>query len=628
MPAQRCRAVLPLALAVLVPWVWNNGAADRYGRRIALVAEQPYAVAVMQDRAVLDLPFESGTRYLLIVSSLAPTETAGTIRLSAERRTAAEIVPVRPLAPLAGLVSNRPVRVSGPVGNLPHKAEPCASAAERTFYLHVAEGSPDDPRGVARIAARLVGEGRAARVYLDRQLEPQDLAPGLVAETLRLFDETVLPCAGRWLGTCRDIDGDGKFTILLTPWLDRLQGGRTALGGLVRGSDFRRDVPAPLGNRADLLFLNANLSPGPHLRTLLAHEFTHAIAFSERLPGGLNRDGLPAEDDWLNEALAHLAENLHGLCWTNLDHRIAAFLNEPQRYPLVVADYYGSGLWRDPGCRGSTYLFLRWCVDQYGNGLLGRLIAGPFRGRRNIAWATGVPFDELFRHWSVALFRSGRGIAGARRTAEARPGFTTLDLSDRLGTWGLAGPAIQTWDTAAPLALSVAGTSSAFVMVHPHDGTGVRRVRVEATPGQRLQVSLIPLATDGPEIRLAARWANAPTASPGESTDAVVGVTVERPRGGRVAWIGCQSHVPTPRAVCWSAEELHRQGLRISDASDSVRVALPLPGHDAVQRAWTVTALYVDERGRRATARAVVTGRTGNEARIELASAPARPAKR
>ena len=41
------------------------------------------------------------------------------------------------------------------------------------------------------------------------------------------------------------------------------------------------------------------------------------------------------EESWLNEALAHLAEEMHGHGWSNLDYRVSAFLNDPGRYALV-----------------------------------------------------------------------------------------------------------------------------------------------------------------------------------------------------------------------------------------------------------------------------------------------------
>src|SRR5690606_27089196 len=111
--------------------------------------------------------------------------------------------------------------------------------AARTFHLHVTEGPLDDPRHYAPIEGLSVAEGRTVRVFLDRQMSPRALFPGLLDEIVRLMDDDIVPRTREVLGTHRDVDGDGRFAILLTPWLARLQGGRTSLGGMVRGDDFR-----------------------------------------------------------------------------------------------------------------------------------------------------------------------------------------------------------------------------------------------------------------------------------------------------------------------------------------------------------------------------------------------------
>src|SRR5262249_54805889 len=142
-------------------------------------------------------------------------------------------------------------------------------------------------------------------------------------DAVRTFDEEVHPKARQHLGRVLDVDRDGRFTLLFTPWLGKLQRGKVALSGFVRGCDFQRELAAPFSNRCDMMYLNTDLKPGSHLRTILAHEYTHAVVFSEHvfgeyLPGAARQD----EESWLNEALAHLAEDLHGHEWSNLDYRV------------------------------------------------------------------------------------------------------------------------------------------------------------------------------------------------------------------------------------------------------------------------------------------------------------------
>ncbi|MCH8829492.1 MAG: hypothetical protein IID45_07940, partial [Planctomycetes bacterium] len=396
---------------------------------------RPYAVDVLAGTARCDLDFSHGCEYALIVSSLAEADQSFTVRF--ESTPIEKVVPCagRPILPLktianyVGCVKAKRGRTAYGVQiskrqNEPHRSDgvlpgiacrpsdrgasalgldtPYTAAKTRRFFIHVTDGSLDDPRHYARIDARLLADGKNVRLYLDSRQSPGDLYPGVAREIVRILDSEIIPHTRRRLGEFRDVDGDGKFTVLLTPWLGRLQGGRVSLGGFVRGTDFSPAVKPPFGNQCDMLTLNSTVQPGDHLRALLAHEFAHAVIFSERLPSANRPHGLPEEDDWLNEAIAHLAENLHHSGWSNLDYRISRYWESPQAYPLVVANYYSAGLWRNHGCRGAAYLFLRWCVDQFGEGLLRTLIQSPFSGRLNLQRSTGLPFEELYRRWTLA----------------------------------------------------------------------------------------------------------------------------------------------------------------------------------------------------------------------------------
>eukprot|EP00913_Durusdinium_trenchii_P023441 g22019.t1 len=294
---------------------------------------RPFAVATNAGNATFDLNLGPDVEYTLIVSSLGEFDGDFAVSLDSE--------PVRHARPLEGraippLTARRKAgSVFPPANARPPDAppaeesfdtatvsQPTAARGERTFFLHVTAGSLDDPRQYARVQARLIATGRHVRVYLDDQQSERELRAGLADEIVRMFDEEIIPKSGRWLGQHRDVDGDGTFLILLSPWLSRLQGGRVSLGGFVRGSDFRRNVKPPFGNRCDMMCLNSGVVPGRNLKALLSHEFAHAIAFSERLRSPQRSYDLPAEDDWLNESIAHLSENLHDAGWSNLDHRV------------------------------------------------------------------------------------------------------------------------------------------------------------------------------------------------------------------------------------------------------------------------------------------------------------------
>ena len=259
----------------------------------------------------------------------------------------------------------------------------------------------------------------------------------------------------------------------------------------MRGADFDRTLGEPFGNHCDMMYLSTALRPGPHLKTVLAHEYTHAVTFSRKAfprdVGG--RLGIE-EEGWLDEGVAHLVEDVHGFSRSNLDYRVSAFLSRPEKYRLVVEDYYAADLFRSHGSRGGTYLFLRWCVDRHGDAVLDRLIRSNLRGAANLEAATGRSFAALYREWTVALFLSGLDP----ESEPPRPtDYRAIDPRGTIDDWVLAGPrstrvvargVVDSWNAV--------GTSSHFAVV---EGPSAGPIRVEVTgPAEaNLQVTVVPL---------------------------------------------------------------------------------------------------------------------------------------
>jgi hypothetical protein len=373
-------------------------------------------------------------------------------------------------------------------------------AREKVFHLFAGDHDFHNRGSYADVRAELRGVGRHCQAYVDRATPDDDDVRATVADAVRTFDDAVYPRARDLLGEALDVDRDGRFTIFLTGRLAHMQAGKVSLGGFVRGADFYRDLEAPFGNRCDMLYLNADLRPGPYLRTLLAHEYTHAVVFSQhvfgRYPGGAaGRD----EESWLNEGLAHLMEDEHGFGWDNLDYRVSAFLNAPERYRLVVADYYGSGLWRSPGTRGMAYLFLRWCADLAGQDLARKLAQSGLRGVDNLEVATREPFENLFRRWSAALLVAGTGLDVGGLPLLRRP-----DLRRPLGTRRLYGPRFAEVSLhGGTHRVALGGTGLCYVLLHSPGGP-CSRITVAADPKAHLQVTLLRLPPDYP--RLSVHW--------------------------------------------------------------------------------------------------------------------------
>jgi hypothetical protein len=463
-------------------------------------------VQVQDDRCEFVLPTEhQGDKYYLIVGSLARDLTTRKIKIRAE--PTGDSVSIPRAKPLADDGWERKTRALAEKQEKARRDQPAARAyragdppKSKDFYLLVKDRDFLDPSNYTTVTGELRAVGKHCQVYVDHDYSDADGLQPTIKDAVAVFDDEIYPKACERLGQALDVDRDGRFTILFTPWLGKLSNGKVQLDGFVRGSDFYRDLDAPHGNRCDMMYLNTNLKPGPYLRTLLAHEYTHAVDFSEHvfgeyLPNGSGKD----EEGWLNEGLAHLNEDAHAYSWHNLDYRISTFLAAPERYSVVVSDYYAAGLFRSHGHRGATYLFLRWCEDQIGPEMMGRLARSNLTGTANLEAATGRRFAELFRGWSASLLISGSGMS-----VDGVTPFGRFDLRKPLEGRLLCGPRVEEVPLdGANRQVDVAGTSAAYFLLHSPDGAR-SKVTITADAGADLQVTLIRLPrTMG---RLSLRW--------------------------------------------------------------------------------------------------------------------------
>jgi hypothetical protein len=473
-------------------------------------------IAVRQGRAEFDVATtRPGSRTLVIVSAMARGAGPFPLRLDVQPARAAHAPALAP-QPLRRDVRLKPVAL-GPPPEVEHRTP----ASQRTFHLMVRDGDVASASNYLAVRGELRAVGERVQVYVDAE-DRTRVGADVLGDVVATFDGHVFPTAATRFGWARDVDGDGRFTVLMSRWLTRLAGGRHAVDGYVRGADFDPTLAPPFGNRCDMMYLSTDLEPGPHLRTVLAHEYTHAVTLCAKVfstASSASAGGSPGpwllrphleEEGWLDEALAHLVEDLHGFARSNLDYRISAFLSQPVRYRLVVEDYYAADLFRSHGNRGGTYLFLRWCADKFGPALLPALIRSELRGTANLEAATGVPFAELYRQWTVALFLSGleRGGGGGEGDVHGAGAYTSLDIRGRLDGWDLAGPRpLEVAPGGAGARWSATGTSTQFVVVEPPAGPEVAAVTVAvAGPVEAdLQVTAVPLPAGLARIELDVR---------------------------------------------------------------------------------------------------------------------------
>ncbi len=494
-------------------------------------------IAVRDGLATFRLPaLRANSETLVVVSSLARSQGPFAIRM-ATRPVSIASIPTLAEDGIRGrpnLVVPPPITPQERVDRLPPR--------ERTFYLMVRDGEVASPSNYSPVRGILKGVGRRIQVYVSSE-DADAVDRDLLKDIVTTFDDRIYPLTAARFGAACDTDGDGRFTILLSSWLGRLAGGRHAVDGFVRVADLDSCVPHPFGNHCDMMYLNATLKAEPYTRAVVAHEYMHAVAYSQkclrRAPSG--RPCLE-EEGWLDEAIAHLAEDLHGFSTSNVDYRISAFLSRPESYQLVVDDYFAADLFRSHGNRGSTYLFLRWCVDRYGAELVPALVHSSRRGVANLEAATGSTFADLYRRWSLAVFSSGMDPLD-EKSADCQDGFLSVNMRSPQAEWELAGPRCRQVDAGGPAEQwTTPGTSSRYFVVEG-SSEGAIEVEVAGPPDAELQVTALPLGADRPRMDLSLH------ASPGPDGELRVRARVAERHGVsvRISAMAWEPLTPGPR---------------------------------------------------------------------------------
>jgi 5-hydroxyisourate hydrolase-like protein (transthyretin family) len=297
------------------------------------------------------------------------------------------------------------------------------------------------------------------------------------------FDETVYPTDSLYFGGAADIDANGRIVVLFTPEVNRLtpRNATGRVGGFFlpldlvdSGDDGGAGLQGPGGevcpasNEGEILYaatadpdgrFSSPLRPDQALRnarSVTAHELQHLVSAEQRLVQG-NGSFEELGAVWLQEGLAHLAEEVVGLqlmgrrpgsnvAWGeivddrrrldlfntfHLDNfaRLSLFMSGPSVAPALAASDPGgaSGL----QMRGFSWSFLRWLGDRSSSGgearLFRRLSRGggdALTGIPNLESAAGESWEELLSAYTLALPLDDAGVEGV----DPRHGFTTWDL--------------------------------------------------------------------------------------------------------------------------------------------------------------------------------------------------------
>jgi hypothetical protein len=460
---------------------------------------KPVPIAVRQGRASFRAPAgTAGSETLVVVSALSREKGPYSVQLAARPASSASV----PLLAVDGIPARVRTRAADIRPREVHDADRVHTEPrrERVFHMLVRDGDVYSPSNYTAVPAVLRGFGRRIQVYVARE-DLESVGAEAIGDIINTFDSRIFPLMSSRFGPAPDIDGDGRFTVVLSSWLDHLGGGRFAVDGFVRVADLDRAFRPPLGNQCDVMYLSASLESGPYLRTVLAHEYMHAVLFGQKGRGrGRGAGAVQEEEGWLDEAIAHLAEDCCGFSTANIDYRVDAFLARPERYQLVVDDYYAADLFRSHGNRGSTYLFLRWCSDRYGPDLLPALVASGLRGAANLEECTGATFAGLYRGWTLDL--CGQRVEGSVQSPDSpTEGGPREKRHSRPADWVRGGPRLARLGSGSTDRWTAQGTTSHYAIV---DGstTGAVEIEVSGPAEAELQVTAVLLDDDHPRLDL------------------------------------------------------------------------------------------------------------------------------
>ena len=313
---------------------------------------------------------------------------------------------------------------------------------------------------VVRGEVRYAGDHFTVVEDLEFQTQPaSDRFSEQEFETIgRQLDEIVYPTDVAYFGEPADIDDNGTVIALITTEVNRFTpaGEPSLVAGFFLAQDLTSASTCPASNEGEIFYL---VGPDPDedygsdislefanvlLRTTVAHEFVHLLNTQQRITLG-NGTLSDREVAWLDEGMAHLAEELAGLktgglgTRDNLDldaitasedqlliynhfhllnHiRLGRFLRGGCPTPdpngpasvLTLGDRQG----QDPGgieslaFRGFAYGFVRWLGDHFGDAGSGGVLPGSRE-------------EGLFRELSSggpAHFRSVANVERAIRVA-------------------------------------------------------------------------------------------------------------------------------------------------------------------------------------------------------------------
>lgn len=306
------------------------------------------------------------------------------------------------------------------------------------FDLFNVFANPDEnastlnPGNYEQVTAELRYPGLHCLIYTDVDtLAGGNLSLEQIREFGLTFDTQIHLTNTTFFGTESDVDGNQRVIILITPVVNRLtpKGSTSFIGGFFLPVDLFAPgggIPVGTTNQAEIFYVLAS-DPGgfwgpvqpdtfvaqENVKTI-AHEYEHLISFSFRLLGyGVQY----AQTTWLEEGMAHMAEDLNDINTSNFG-RANRYLSDPGNISL---EHNQAPIPQ----RGGIYLFLRYLGDRFGETIYKGLLQSKCVGRSCIENVTNENFYWTVDDFLATLYLSGKGI-----TASDTYNYRSIDLAD------------------------------------------------------------------------------------------------------------------------------------------------------------------------------------------------------
>ena len=334
-------------------------------------------------------------------------------------------------------------------------AAPCGQNVGDTIHVKIPDASTTNLcTNFISTEAVVAAVSRRAIIAVDtldgdyRSLFSQAVLDSIANE----FDTKTYPTDSAYYNTPTDIDNNGHIVMLFSGQINKLTPPNTQ-GSFVGGFFFAGDLFPSTGtqpgtfckqsNRREIFYL---LSPDPSgrfgnarsassvrqgTRGTIAHEFQHMINAGNRF---FNPAVSEFESTWLDEALAHFAEDAVGRVVRNFGDLQTLSFNDilPCNRPCAAGNDFDAFFyqnlarltyWMDApdkfaatmtmadtslAVRGAAWALVRYAADNYsGNNpraLTRRLAAGPDTGVVNFAAATSANIDSVESGWLVSMY--------------------------------------------------------------------------------------------------------------------------------------------------------------------------------------------------------------------------------